>query len=245
MLFKLDAMASLAIISALSVATLRLGHFFELAGLSAFTGWATAATLTGGQVYAASRLAAGTSSPWILRTSWVLSILSVSWLGAADVVVGLSGDVPAAVLSATYLETNPVLWLTGLLAVLPLEIMAAAGGRGLADSDRVAEERARADDELLDIARQRNEAEKREERILRLLEASNAPPPVEATVPTGTLTPPPDPAADTSIASDLEPWHCADCGTTGSKPLPPNLRQRGYAGHRKSCPARSKENAGS
>ena len=236
---KLDAMAWVAIVSALGVATLRLGHFFHLAGLSAATGWATAATLTGGQVYAASRLAAGTSSPWILRTSWGLSIVSVSWLGAADVVVGLSGDAPAAVLSAGYLTAHPVLWATGLLAVLPLEIMAAAGGRGLADGERIAEQIADADDELLEIARQRNEAEKREERILRLLEASNAPPP------TGPSTSPSDQATGTPIASDLEPWRCADCGTTGSKPLPPNLRQRGYAGHRRSCPARSKENAGS
>ena len=200
--------------------------------LSALTGWATALTLTGGQVYAASRLAAGTASPWTLRSSWVLSIISVTWLGAADVVVGLSGEKPVAVLSAAYVTANPLLWATGLLAVLPLEIMAAAGGRGLADSDRATDELARAEEELFDVARQRNEAEKREERLLQLLETRNP----------HTTAPPALRSDDASPkTTDLTPWRCTDCGASGSKPLPPFLRQRGYAGHRKNCPARTSD----
>ena len=227
---KLDLAAYIAILSALTVATLRLGNFFQLAGLSVFTGWATATTLTGGQVYAASRLAAGTASPWILRTSWILSIVAVSWLGAADVVVGLSGDAPAAVLSKGYLAAYPVLWATGLLAVLPLEIMAAAGGRGLADSERIAEQIASADDEILEIARQRNEALRREERLMQLL---------EHTAPAARS---PVLGVETAARSQhLAPWHCKDCGKSGSEAMPPSIRQRAYAGHRKSCPARLQE----
>lgn len=182
------------------------------AGLLAVTGVATGVVLTGGGAYLAHALSRGSRFRPLLAATWGLVLACAAVLVTPALVAGLSGSELAAVLGSSWLR-----WAWSGTAVLAVELVAAGSMLAHAAEQGELERAEHAEQELLELARQRNRLE------ARLAELAS---------PGGPAPPPPRRRALRAAAPPGEPVPCRNgCGFLGSSPM-------AERGHLRSCPLR-------
>lgn len=183
------------------------------AGLLAVTGVATGIVLTGGGAYLAHALSRSSRFRLLLAATWGLVLACAAVLVTPALVAGLSGSELAAVLGSSSLR-----WAWSGTAVLAVELVAAGSMLAYAAEQGELDRAEQAEQELLELARDRNRLESR------LAELASSPEPARR---------PARRRAPRALAPSGEPVPCRNgCGFVGAS----SMAERG---HLRSCPLRS------